>query len=184
MLGLARYVPEFVIKWEFRQRGKSYLYRKLEFLDEVNDAWDAFQSAIANCDWSKLERPGVEGTWSVKDIMAHITWFEQEMAFMLQTRTLAGSKLWELPQDERNRIIYEQNHPTPLAVVRSESNSVHEDLVLLIQLCSDEELNQAARFESMPSDWIPAEVLASNTYEHYRDHITAIQAWSSEGKLK
>ena len=154
------------------------MYKKLEFITEVNVAWDAFQSAIAHCDWSKLEQPGVEGTWSVKDILAHVTWFEREMVGMLQTRTLAGSKLWELPQDERNRIIFEQNHASPLTVIRSESNSVHEDLLLLLQLCSDEELNQAARFESMPLDWMPAEVLASNTYEHYRDHTTAIQAWS------
>lgn len=155
------------------------MYNKLEFINEVNIAWEAFQSAIAHCDWSKLETAGVEGTWSVKDILAHVTWFEQEMADMLKSRTLAGSKLWEMSSDERNGLIYELNKAIPLVVVRSESNSVHEDLVLLLQLCSDEELNQAARFESMPLDWIPAEVLASNTYEHYRDHTTAIQAWSS-----
>ena len=56
----------------------------------------------------------------MKDILSHITWFEREMVDMLQTRTLKGSKLWELPQDERNRIIYEQNRATPLVVVRSE----------------------------------------------------------------
>jgi hypothetical protein len=154
------------------------LYKKLEFYNEVNEAWDAFQAAIALCDWSKLELPGVEGTWSVKDILVHVTWFEREMLTMLQTRTLAGSKLWELSQDERNRIIYEQNKAVPLAVVRSESNSVHEDLLLQLQLCSDEELNQAARYESMPSDWVPGEILANNTYDHYRDHTVPIMAWS------
>ena len=89
------------------------MYKKLEFINEVNVAWDAFQSAISHCDWSKLELPGVEGTWSVKDILAHVTWFEREMVGMLKSRTLAGSKLWELSQDERNRLFMNRivQHP-------------------------------------------------------------------------
>ena len=54
------------------------------------------------------------GKWSVKDLVAHITWSESEMVGVLAGRALVGSDLWSLTNDERNEIVYQQNRDRPL----------------------------------------------------------------------
>ena len=60
-----------------------------------------------------MTTPGVVGKWSVKDLVAHITWSEREMVGVLAARALAGSDLWSLTNDERNEIVYQQNRDRP-----------------------------------------------------------------------
>jgi uncharacterized damage-inducible protein DinB len=149
-----------------------------EFLVEVESAWNDLQTVQAQCGELRLQQAGVGGgAWSVRDVLAHITWYEREMLGVLQQRALAGSDLWNLPQDERNRIIYEQNKDRSLADVWAESTRVHAELYALLEGLSEADLTQAASFQGMPPTWVPAEVLAGNTYEHYRAHAEVIRAW-------
>jgi len=68
-------------------------------LAESRAQWDAL---LAQIDERWMLEPDVEGKWSVKDIIAHVMWNEQEMVPLMQTRSLIGSELWDLSQDERN----------------------------------------------------------------------------------
>src|SRR5438093_285996 len=69
-------------------------------------AWDAL---LARLDPAQAETPDVEGSLSVKDLIAHVTWYEREMIGLIEARRLAGSDLWSLSTNERNAIIFEQN---------------------------------------------------------------------------
>jgi hypothetical protein len=102
------------------------------------------------------------------------------MVVLLETRELAGSELWELPADERNVPIHESNKELPLEEVLAESNRVFERLWELVSQLADEDLMQASRFDQMPEDWEPWQVIAGNTYEHYQEHIPDIRAWLAE----
>jgi hypothetical protein len=114
----------------------------------------------------------------VKDSIVHITWHEREMIGMLQGRTIGnGSDLWLLPTDERNAAIYEQNRDRPLAKVLDEAPKVFQEMLRLAGTLSDEELHDPSRFEYMPADWVPWEIIASNTYGHYQQHTPDLQAW-------
>ncbi len=42
---------------------------------------------------------------------------------------------------------------------------------------TDEDLLDASHFAEMPSNWKPWEVIASNTYEHYDDHLAELATW-------
>ena len=53
-------------------------------------------------------------------------------------------------------------------------------MLALINTLSDEELRDPSRFEYMPTDWVPWEIIASNTFGHYQQHIPDIQAWIEE----
>lgn len=99
------------------------------------------------------------------------------MVGLLQTRILAGSDLWALPQDERNRVIYEQNRTRALSDVLAESAQVHARAMSLLDDLTDADLLEAARFKDMPADWLPWRIIAENTFEHYRDHAVIVRAW-------
>ena len=73
--------------------------------------WNALLAEVGE---AQMTEPGVAGAWSVKDIIAHITWYERESFGILQARALVGSELWELSVDQRNAAIFEANHPSGL----------------------------------------------------------------------
>ena len=139
--------------------------------------WDRVLAEVGE---ERMLEPGLPGGWSVKDVIAHVNWYEQEMVVLLETRVLAGSKLWELPADERNIPIHEQNKDLPLGEVLAESNRVFASLWEQVSELTDEDLMEASRFDQMPEDWEPWQVIASNTYEHYQEHIPNIRAWLAE----
>jgi hypothetical protein len=158
------------------------MFKRQEFLDEVESAWTDFQAALAAVKLEDMERAGFQGQWSLKDVLAHITWFEKEMLGVLSNRALVGSTWWNLPQDERNRLIFGQNQARLLPEVRAEFDAVHAKLWVMLQDITDEELNDHSRFKEMPPEWIPGDVLSSNTYEHYQTHATAIHTWLGREK--
>src|SRR4029077_11241181 len=47
-------------------------------LKRLDQAWQAFQESHAGLSEAELLVPGGTGTWSVKDIIAHVTWWEEE----------------------------------------------------------------------------------------------------------
>lgn len=150
---------------------------KDEFLAQVRRARGKWDSLLAGIDDELMVQPGASGEWTIKDIVAHITWHEREMVDMLRSRRLAGSDLWQIPMEERNGVIYRMFKELPLAQVRAEAAETYRRLLEELEKLSDEDLHDASRFAEMPPDWRPVEVLASNTYQHYLDHHLALQVW-------
>jgi len=140
-------------------------------LDAERARWDA---ALAQVDETRLSQMPAAGTWNIKDLVAHVTWFEREMVNLLRERTLAGSDLWNLPQDERNAAIYAQSCDRPPGEVLEEARRVYAELRELLTSVTNEDLTDPGRFRDMPPAWVPWRVLAENTYEHYRDHLTQL----------
>ena len=113
----------------------------------------------------------------MKDMIAHITWFEKEMVDLITAHALLGSELWNLPTDERNAAIYELVRHQTLEQVLEESAQVHQQLVEVLPTLSDQDLTDPSGFPNMPPDWQPGMLIAQNTYEHYEDHMQDVQRW-------
>jgi uncharacterized damage-inducible protein DinB len=151
---------------------------KSSFLNKLRSSRARWEAALADLDRSKMETPVEKGTWSVKDIIAHVTWFEREMVDLLNSRTLIGSDLWNLPQDERNAAIYKENRNRQLSEVLAEASQVYQRMLAEVENLTNEELNDPKRFKNMPEDWLPWEIVAQNTYEHYDAHLPDIEKTS------
>jgi uncharacterized protein (TIGR03083 family) len=149
---------------------------KRELLDNIHTERARWEEVLSEVGEERLAQPGPAGEWSIKDIIAHITWHEREMVGVMKARALVGSELWGRPLDERNGIIFEQNRFRPLDDVLAESRQVYQQLLEEVESLSDEALTDASRFAEMPSDWLPWKLLADNTYEHYRDHADSLRA--------
>ncbi|MBI5653173.1 MAG: ClbS/DfsB family four-helix bundle protein [Chloroflexi bacterium] len=148
-----------------------------ELLDRVRAdraAWDALLAQIGE---ARMSDPGVDGNWSLKDIIAHITFFEREMIGLVRQRALRGSELWQLAQTARNDVIFQQNRDRALRDVLDEARAIYSQLGAALATLSDDDLDDARRFAEMPVEWQPWQIIADNTYEHYRAHIPAVRAW-------
>jgi hypothetical protein len=149
--------------------------RKKEFIEKIREAHREWEAVLAGLDEAQMLQPHTCGEWSVKDVVAHITWHEKEMASVLKERALKGSDLWNLTIDERNATICAENKDRPLGDVLAESGRVFQSLMEYLLPLTDEDLTDPGRFNEMPPDWNPWEVIASNTFEHYPDHIVDIR---------
>ncbi len=150
---------------------------KSKLLDAIRSERSQWEALLAQVNEAYMSERGVAGEWSLKDIIAHITWFEREMIVLLQKRALVGSELWQVSQAERNAAIFEENRQQSLQDVLAEAPQVYEQLIELVQALTDEDVTDARRFAEMPSEWQPWQVIAGNTYEHYRDHSSDVRAW-------
>lgn len=146
----------------------------LEALHKEREEWEALLTEVGE---QRMLEPGATGEWPVKDVIAHIMWCEREMVGVCEAHALVGSELWQVTDDERNAIVVAQYRETPLQEVLIEERQVYARLLAALQTLSDEDLNDARRFRDMPIEWVPWQLIAGNSSQHYRDHMPAIRAW-------
>lgn len=151
--------------------------RKKQLIAKIREARAKWDALVDQLEVGRLLQPETAGGWSVKDILAHITWHEREMVGVLQKRALVGSDLWGLPLEQRNQAIYDENRDLSLEQVRSAAREVFALLMQEVEALSEEDLHDPGRFAEMPPEWRPWQLLAENTYLHYQDHYTDVQVW-------
>jgi ubiquinone/menaquinone biosynthesis C-methylase UbiE len=146
----------------------------IETLQEERMDWNKLISAVGE---NRMELPGALGNWSVKDLIAHITWAERETLLILEDRMDQSSELWYVDEDRRKQVVYQENRERPLADVLVEANNMFEELIAGIEALNEEALHDPDYFNGMPADWVPWEVIAANTYYHYRAHAPELRVW-------
>lgn len=143
---------------------------KVELLAHMRSGRAQFENALAQFSDEQLCIPNLHGGWSIKDLIAHIGFWEQHTARRFSA-LLRGVKPPEesLTLDELNAQVYAQNRNKSLAEVRLAEQAAYEQLVLLTKNALDDALFNPRRFvwtEGKPfAEWIE-----SNTYGHYEEH--------------
>ena len=151
---------------------------KITFIEKLEQAGSQWEDVLAQMNEQQMLQRGIVGSWSVKDLIAHISWYEQEMVSVIHQHVFTGSDWWVLSTDERNELIYQQNCQRPLQEIVQEGQRSYRDLLQAVQSLSDEDLNDASHFQDMPEDWIPWQIFAGNSYEHYQDHLPDLSIFS------
>jgi uncharacterized protein (TIGR03083 family) len=158
--------------------------RKDELLERVRHDRAEWEALVARIPRERLTEPGLPGGWSVKDTMAHIAWGEREAFGVMRARALAGSDLWNLPQDERNAAVFEQNRHRPLEDVLAEHERTFTEFLAALEELTEDDLNDPARFpplaEVIPG-WRPWRVLYDP--DHYTSHGQDVHAWLERNPL-
>jgi uncharacterized damage-inducible protein DinB len=156
--------------------------KKEQLIAAVQTEHVRWETALRQIDKTQMTQPGVSGNWTIKDLIAHVTWHEREMVGVVGEMALVGSEWWNLSTDERNAAIYEAHKERPLDDVLTEAKEVHHQLLDALQTLSDEALVDPHHFRHMPDEWIPWQIIADNTFDHYRQHLPDIQTWVENSK--
>jgi uncharacterized damage-inducible protein DinB len=122
---------------------------KTTFLNTLQETRAQWEELLAQVEEERMQRPGATGKWSVKDVIAHVMDGERELVSLMRTHVVAGSELWNLSDDERNEIVYQQNRERPLQEIRSQEQQAYADLLAAAQTLSDDDLNDPP---SLPTD--------------------------------
>lgn len=139
-----------------------------------------WQALLARVGPDHMEQPGVEGDWSIKELVAHLTWYERAVLDgaqqILHAGTFTRPQRGDETMDERNARIAAASRARPLADVLAEADAVFGQLLSLIEAIPDDMLNDA-RLLGLPDDIPPWMRVANNSYAHYRQHAEAVLAW-------
>jgi len=163
---------------------------KKQFLTKLLHERDKFELLLNRVGFSRrMTMKGVAGTWSIKDIIAHIWAHEQYIADRLheiahgetylpcKTHNALeafqdhfgypdfGSPL--LDDDTSNAWVYEKFKNISLEEIVAQEIQAFTSIVTVVEALSEAEFQSHDIYER----------IAENTYRHYHDHIRDIKAW-------
>jgi len=145
---------------------------KQQVLDKLEQAWQDFSESYAGLPDEKMLEPGVTEDWSVKDLMAHVSWWEEEslkhLPHILQGVHPPRYSVTYGGIDAFNALMTELKHGYPLDEVRRQHTESHRKLVEYLQTVPEEQFTSETRFRHR---------LKADTYGHYPIHAQAIREW-------
>ena len=146
-----------------------------QILKRLYQAWGTLQTSYAGLSASELLEPGVTGDWSVRDILAHVTTWDEEALKFLPLIVAGGTP----PRysvtyggiDAFNARMTAAKSDLSLAAVLRLMDDTHRRVIALIQAAPEDQLTGDTRFRRR---------LRLDTYGHYPRHAEAILQWRAQ----
>ncbi|HJT58178.1 MAG TPA: ClbS/DfsB family four-helix bundle protein [Ktedonobacteraceae bacterium] len=134
---------------------------KAELLAMRRALYTHFDALIAGLSEQQLHMPGVNGDWSVKDHLAHLTFWER-LNLLEMLKAIEQGTSWTDPGLDRS-----------LADVLSEFQATHQQVMESLEKLSEEELQT-------PYEWLEGETIMTRLSDpngHYQEHEQYIRDW-------
>jgi hypothetical protein len=151
---------------------------KAELLANIQAGYDQLEALLATLSEEQMTTPGVNGSWSVKDNLAHLAAWQNYQAAR-QEGVLSGIEppdpaLGLETEDEINDYYYQQNKERPLADVVADFRKSYQRVLAATEALSWEALNDPFPW----ADNVPVGAYTiGNTHGHYDLHREIIQRW-------
>ncbi|MHA2168783.1 MAG: hypothetical protein ACXAB7_02620 [Candidatus Kariarchaeaceae archaeon] len=148
---------------------------KQTFINEFTETRTALSATILQLQAQNKMEARVDSTWRVKDVVAHINWYDEQTVIMLSTKAMEGSDYWNVPTHERNDIIFEDFKDTSTHAIIEQYERQSTKLAHGLTELNETDFHAPNSFRSMPSDLTPWEILTSNLQRHYADHLKQLR---------
>jgi hypothetical protein len=153
--------------------------RKTELLAELDQEWANIERMCAALNENEMLAPGVQGEWSVKDILVHISAWEKYLLDRLgyvmtgQHPQYPVMTTWD---DVHcfNAQVYAENKDRPLASVVIEFRSLYRGVMTVLEALDDKMFDQPYSYDFPDDQLTLMQLIKANTYKHYREHCIAI----------
>jgi hypothetical protein len=159
---------------------------KTRILDEMRAKYTALEEILTPLDETQMTTAGVNGNWSIKDILAHITsWHHRLLAWlhaaMRNEKPAISGPDSDKEMDRLNEQFYEENKSLSLDDVLADFRTTYLQILDKVQMLDNEDLTNPHRFAWTKGNplWY---LVAGDTYEHYLEHSQPIKDWLA--KLK
>jgi uncharacterized protein (TIGR03083 family) len=150
---------------------------KARTLAALDTRFNEFLAVLAQVPPDRMEEPSLDGGWSVKDLLAHITFWEWHTLTGIQAGLRGERPDWPHGSaDTLNARVYERSHDRPLADVRADFDRTHQAFMDQIAALDEADLIEKGRFAWTGSQPVRLWVYQDG-YGHYAVHIRQLQAW-------
>jgi uncharacterized damage-inducible protein DinB len=144
--------------------------RKTEILEQISATHLLLEAHMSALSDAQMLEPGVNGQWTVKDVLAHITWWEQHLLLRLKTgqdEVFREEISMQGATDRANASIYAANRLRPLADILDEFHASYQQVLTAVEALSEEDVAQAEICDA----------IAWDTFRHYPEHTAMLQTW-------
>ena len=149
--------------------------QKETVLKEIESTWQALQDALASVPLERMEVSSVVESWSAKDLIGHITTWENEAMKSLQNyfkQNDVTMLAWPPDLDAFNARTTEEKRARSLDDLLNDMKTTHDKTVRFIQ---------AMKEEAFDVPEVEARIRI-DAFAHYADHTEGILKWL-EGAL-
>ncbi len=150
---------------------------KQRVVDQIQQSYAAFEAGLAALDASQMTAPALPGGWSVKDTLAHLTVWHRRALDLIdpveppRVPGIPASGIEAGQIDEFNARFYTEHKDQPLPDALAAFRESYRQLLDCVQRMADADL-----MKSLAGETTCGEIIAGNTYDHYPEHLEAIQA--------
>lgn len=130
----------------------------------------------------KVNEARVCGHWSVKDLVAHLTdWQQRTLRWMTDAERGIALKIpeegfgWH-ELDALNDFFVQRFKEYPYAALLEAFRKAHIDILATVNQLTEDELAGGGRMAGMFID-SPADAIAGNTFQHFEVHVAQIRDW-------
>jgi len=149
-----------------------YTNRKSQLLSLMRAEHSQLEVLLSSLSDEQMLRPDVVGSWSVKDVLAHLTWWEQamisEIVHGVELDPGLNGEPWST--ERANALMVEAKRGTPLAEVLAAFHDSYQQMLQVVENLDEEDLASEELYTH----------LANNTGNHYAEHRQMIEAGLSE----
>lgn len=138
---------------------------RLDILQDVSKSWLELVKAIRKLSDDQMTKLAAAGEWSVKDIMAHITFWESRLIHDAGVLEQGGTPPEISDFETVNREEASRSRGASLDEIKAQFDLTHDQLMAVLEV----------------TPVISRDLIAGNTYDHYDEHLATIR--SVFGKL-
>lgn len=145
-----------------------------QLLARLEKAWSALNDSYTRLSDAQLTTPGVAGEWSVRDVLAHVTTWDEE-ALKYLPLIISGGRPPRYASfgglDAFNARTTAAKRALSLADVLHQLDETHQRLIAYLQTVPEEQFTTETRFRHR---------LRLDTYSHYPLHARMIRDWREQ----
>jgi hypothetical protein len=146
--------------------------KRQQVLNRLDKTWRSLEESYLGLSEVEMLEPGVTGSWSVKDIIAHVTTWEEEALKHLPLLLMGGKpprySVTHGGVNAFNAAMTVEKRDLEFAEVLRQRDAVHQRLIEFIGSIPEDHLSSDTRFRRR---------LRADTYSHYPIHAKAINNW-------
>ena len=158
--------------------------KKSELLDRLQEKYRQWEAFLGEIDPARIEQPGVNGDWSMRDILAHLTSWHRHLVARLDAAERGQPEPpppWPAhlqTEDEINAWIYESNRGRSAREVLEDTRQVHQQLLTVLERLPDDVQIETVE-PSYYLVWVNGQRFpASEFFDHFHDdHEPDVRAW-------
>lgn len=150
---------------------------RIELLDKIKASRSRLEEVIKQFSAQQMIEPILLQEWSVKDLLAHLGWWEFRAVDIYGALIKGSSPRMVIHPDEIDRVndrVIKEFRPHPLEEVRLYELQAFENLMKIAETAQEQDLFNRHRFQ-----WTQGEPFVSwiirNTYEHYDEHLADLE---------
>lgn len=143
--------------------------RKQELLRLIHTEHDALDDLIVSLRVEQLIAPALPGGWSLKDVLAHITWWEQQMLLKLRgvhMELRREDEDWAATIDRVNADVFEEFQGRPVTDVLTAYGRSYAEVLAAVEALDEANLAEQDLWNH----------IAVDTHAHYAEHAQDLRA--------